>query len=291
MRLFAGCLLIIACSLLFALPVTARDRQLRQTYSIELEVECLDVAMEIIRGLDGYNLESDMFVDVIWGRSPQRRATYTRRVDERVFRHIQEVLRGMGEVHFESENAHFLGAQLMDVEARLAALNQEIERLTMMMAASDSLDVLIAIDFRLSQVTWERNRLMGSRNVLISQMASPVIHILLMETPTDLPPPETPGFIRRVADSFGDSWRGTRNFASNLLVFIVRISMPLVALGIIIVPVAFVVYRVVRRRRLLPLKSETDESPEAATSPDGENTSETTTPPDVPTPNEKEGEA
>ena len=281
MRLLTGCLIFITCAILFALPVSAENRQ--QTHSIELEVECLDTAMEVIHGLNGYNLESAMFVNEVFNRSPQRVATFTRRVDNWAFRHAQEALRGLGEVLFEVENARFLGGELADVEVRLSALSQEIDRLTVMMAASDSLEVMIAIDIRLSQVTLERNRLIGRRNVLQVQAASPIIHIWMVETPEDMPDPAPPGFGSRVAESFGASWRSIRDFAGNLLVFIVRISIPLAVWIIILTLLAIVIWfgfrrKIVRywpsiKKRLLLMPKDItldDESESPADKPSGE---------------------
>ena len=262
MRLIVGCLIILACAALFAVPVSAQDRQLGQSHSIEIEVECLDAATEVIRELNGFNLEATVHVQGIIGYNSFRTASFTRRVDGWAFRHVQEVLRGLGKVHFESENAWFLGSQIMDIEARLAALSQEIDRLAVMLAASDSLDIMIAIDLRLSQVTWERNHLIGRRNLLLTQAASPIIHIWLTETPTELPPPVPTGFGRRIADNFMDSWRGTLRAGGNLLVFIVRISMPLVAFSISLAIFMFVVYLWVRQRRALAITTpETDVQP------------------------------
>ncbi|MCL2526841.1 MAG: DUF4349 domain-containing protein [Defluviitaleaceae bacterium] len=233
MRLFIGCALFAVCCLFFTLPVSAQNRPVRQTYTIEIEVECIEAATEFIRELNGYNLTSNVFLQESTGWGAQRRANFTRRVDSWAFRQVQEALRGMGDVLSESENAVSLSGAIIDTEARLAAISQEIERLTMMMAASDSLQILITIDSRLSQVTWERNNLMGRRNVLLSEAASPVINIMLFEIPEDRPEPTPLGFGRRVADRFSNSWYNTRSSAASFLVFLIRISIPLVVVGII----------------------------------------------------------
>lgn len=241
--------LLLTVSILVTIPVIAQDRQLSQTHSIEIEVECLDLAMEVIRELNGYNLESAVrsYDFGRWG--VERRADFTRRVDMWAFRHVQEVLRSLGEVLQESERAQFLGGQILDVDARLATLEQEIQRLTAMLAASESLDVMIAIEIRLSQVTWERNQLMGRRNVLLSQAASPVITIRLVQRPEYMPPPEGPGFGSRIVDNFLGSWHSFVTSAGNFLVFIVRVSIPFVALCALFIPLTFGALYVLKRRR------------------------------------------
>jgi len=239
----------------FASPAAAQEAQsqaqtrpFRQTYTIEIDVECIDTAMDIIRQLNGYNLQSVIATQEHSRQGTLRHADIVRRVDTWAFRQVQEVLRGLGDVRQESEHAVFLGAQLTDTEARIAAVSQEIDRLTLMMAASDSLQSLITIDARLSQINRDRNELIGRRNVLLAQAASPVITIWLREIPEDFVPQAPPGFGTRVADSFMGSWNATRNFAAGLLVFIVRISMPLVALSAIVGCILFLGFPAYKKR-------------------------------------------
>ena len=231
MRFFIGCLTVAMGMLIFSLPVSADWRPFRQTYTIEIEVECIDAAIDIIRDINGYNLESSVTTGQS-GRRTQRQADFIRRVDAEHFRQVQEMLRSLGDVISEVENAQFLGSQIMDTASRIVAINQEIDRLTTMMIASESLDVLIAIDSRLSQLAHERNSLFGRRNVLLSQAASPVITIRLIEAPEYRPLPEPEGFGGQIAYRFVRSWRGFLAAGGSLVVFIVRIFVPLIALGI-----------------------------------------------------------
>jgi len=260
MKILIKCVLAAVFVLAFAMPVDAAEhefgRQLRQTHTIEIEVECIEASMAVIRELNGYNLESS--VEANW------RAFVTRRVDGWAFRHTQEVLRGLGEVIFEAENAWHLGAQLSDLEIRLETISQEIERLSTMMAASDSLAVLIAIDSHLSSVMWERDRLIGTRNLLMSQAGSPVINIHLFEIPEDRPLPVPLTFGRRVGDSFVNSWENLISGAGNLLVFVVRVALPAVIWAVILSIVGIAVFRVIRgyRRKLLVAQGATPQQNE-----------------------------
>jgi len=297
MRRLIGTIILAALTILLTTPVSAQDRPFKQTHSIEIEVECMDTATEIIRGLNGYNLDSSIFLHEQFGRTPQRRANFTRRVDAFAFRHVQEVLRSLGEVISEHEHAQFLGAHIMDVDARLEAISQEIDRLTLMMAASDSLDVLITIDSRLSQLIWERNGLIGRRNVLNSQVQSPVITIRLFEAQEELPEPEQQGFGSRVGERFSASWRNTLRGAGNLLVFLIRISIPLVLICGAVVISIFVLYRWWQKRKRREIYN-VQETPDTTSSPDNAetdnvqeplNTTETDTPSGIPeTSNDKE---
>ena len=217
--------LLLSC-LIFALPVSASERRMQQYYSVSITVDCLEEALETMRGLPGFNLNANITnVEPHTGR-PVRQAYFTRRVDEWAFRHMQAVLRDMGEVRTESENAWHLGAELASLETRLKVLTQEIERLSVMMAASDSLHVLIAIDNHISRVSWERDRLIGRRNQIMANVQSVVMDIWLTEE-TEYIRPEQAGFGRRLADRFIRSWDNFIRGAGNFAVFMVRVSLPL----------------------------------------------------------------
>ena len=253
MRKIAICLLAMAFILITVMPVLAQDRQLRQHHSIEIEVECLETAMDILRGLNGYNLDSSVFLHESGRQGAQRWGHFTRRVDYWAYAHVQDALRDLGDVIYESQNAHFLGTQIIDADARIAALTQEIERLSIMLAGSESLDVLIAIDARLSQVAMERNRVIGTRNVLAAQAASPVIHINLLEVPEGRPEVVPDRFGSRVAGTFMASLRITGTVAGHLLVFAARVSIPALIYAALLFAAVYIGLKIKRRQAGTPV--------------------------------------
>ena len=245
MRLLIGCILAIFCIAVLAIPIQgAAMRQLRQNYTINIEVECIDTATEIIRQLPGYNLDASASTDT-W----HRRADFRRRVSNEDFRHVQEVLRGLGKVTFETENAAHLGTWMLDLDVRIAVLDQELERLTSMMVASTTLEVLIAVNDRLSMVSWERDHLVGQRNVLQVESLGPIISISLIETLPDTPRPTPLGFGQRIADRFTNSLSNTGTAAQNFLVGVVRFALPLLTWAVILIVVGFVIWRLFCRKK------------------------------------------
>ena len=232
MRIFTGCIVMAICALLIPHSVSA-DHYFQQTHHIEIEVECIQSAMEIIRELNGYNLESNVFLHENQSHNPHNQADIVRKVEGWAFRHVQADLRNLGIVHSESERAQSLGSHIMILDTRLTSISQEIDRLTILMAASDTLNLLLTIETRLNQLVGERNDLIGSRNVLISQAENPVITIRLFETLLEPQPEDPVGFGGRVATRFLSSWRGTTSAVVNVFVFLVRVSVPLFVLGLI----------------------------------------------------------
>jgi len=231
-----------AAAILFA-PMIAEARELRREHTIEIYVECIDEARAIINELNGYNLES--YASLSDGA---RWATFSRRVDGWAFRHVQAVLREMGEVINESENARFLGADIAAVDTQIAVLSREMERLSTLMAASDTLNVLIAVNDRLNRVARDRDALVGRRNLLISQADSAVINIHLTEAWNFVPPtPMT--FGERVSAEFWHSWDTTLYFGENLLVFLAWVSVPFAVWAVGATTTALIVVGVVKNRK------------------------------------------
>jgi hypothetical protein len=233
-----------AIFILFA-PSVVYGQQLGRHHTIEIEVECIETAREVINGLNGYNVDS-------WTSFEEnnRWANFSRRVDEEFFRHVQEVLRDLGEVRHEHEYAWFLGSEIVNIETRMAVLSREMERLTAIMAASDSLAVLIAVNDRLAQVSRERDALVGRQRVLNSQIESTIVQINLIETPKELPRIAPATFGARVSRSFLNSWDETRRIAENTLVEIVYASIPLTIFMVIGGIFALAFFKIRKKRKI-----------------------------------------
>ena len=248
--MLAGCIAAVVFALASTTAVfgSTTPRRLQQTYTLEIAVECFDTAVQAVMELNGYNLHFNETVSTHWGMFVNtRQAVFTRRVDDWAFPHAQYVLRGLGEILNEHENARHLGAEISDTEVRLSSVNREIERLMLMMAASTTLDVLIAIDNQLSHIMWERDRLIGRRNLLLHQATSPVLFITIVEY-TDVTPDRTPPtFGRRIADSFLRSWGNFLTGAGNLAVFLARTALPFVIWTAIISVLGLTCFRVYKK--------------------------------------------
>lgn len=229
--------------LVFCTVHASQDRPLRQNYTISIEVECLDAATEIIRALPGYNLDSSANAS-IWHRTAQ----FRRRVHSDTLRQVQHTLRGLGEVIHESENAQHLGTSIMDLDVRIAAADQELARLTALMEASTTLEVLIAVNDRIGTVARNRDSMIGRLNVLMVESQGPVVNIELIQLLPGRPAPPPEGFGARIRESFGSSFRNSRNAVANFIVGMVRIFLPLMIWIVIIATALSAVWLLVVRR-------------------------------------------
>ncbi|MCL2357063.1 MAG: DUF4349 domain-containing protein [Defluviitaleaceae bacterium] len=228
---------------IFFVPTLVQAQQLSREHTITIQVECIEAARAIINELNGHNLDAQVSF-----HDEARSAFFVRRVDDWAFRHVQEVLRELGEVTREHEHARFLGGDIAAANTQIYVLSRETERLATLMAASRSLNVLIAVNDRMNDVARERDAAIGWRNMLLAQADTAVIHIHLFEERYFEPPaPQT--FGQRVSDSFFGSLNATRRTGETLVVFIVRVSVPFAAWAVTASVVALIIVKIVRRRR------------------------------------------
>jgi len=236
---------------IFAIP------RLYQEFSIEIVVDDITAAAEIIRSMDGQTLSASMFQ-----HEAHSTADFVKAIAWEDINRVLAALRGLGNVHFESEHVVNMSDEVTDLQARLIANAQEIERLQDMLAASENLNVLIAVDARLSQTEWDRDWLLGRLNEINARTAFPYVNITL-RSEVPLPPDETLSFGQRVANAFTTSASGFASAAASFTVFLARVMLPLVVLAVI----ALIVWRIVRRvlKKSLPterIETQKEETPQ-----------------------------
>jgi len=217
---------------------TPAARRLGQWYAIQIRVECLATAVEVMRGLPGFDLHMHI---------GQHDAHFSRRVDDVFFRHMQAVLRDMGEVLHENEQVRHLGIELMQLDTRINVLTQEMERLALLMAASTTIEVLNAVDIQLTRVSRDRDTNLGRRNTILNEAQTVMMEITLTErwVPTER---ETPTFGQRIRNSFVASWNGMTRLGGNMIVLLARMGLPLLIWVTFAGSVTWVAVRVSKKR-------------------------------------------
>jgi len=234
-----ACLLGAVFVFLFSpMPVTATgERLMFRQYTVEILVDCIDEAVAILRELPGVDVRAD-----ITGFEGSRQAFFSRRVEAWAFNHVQAVLRELGEVVLENEHARHLRADILFLDTRIRVLTEEMNRLMLLMAGSDSLWVLMAVDNQLSHVSRERDRLMGQRNRLTNDAETALVQIWLSED-IEVLRPTPPGFGQRMADAFTGTWAALLRGGGHLLVFLARVGIPLVIWVVVLGAPGMLVWR------------------------------------------------
>ena len=220
-----------------------------QVFEIEILVECVEEAIAAINGFSGQNTWANASFNE-WGSS----ASFSRRVEPAAYARVKAALRGLGDVRHENERTSSLAAEVLDLQARIAASTTEIERLTTMMANSADLQVLIAVDGRLSQVMFRRDEYQGRLNAINSTTAMPLVNITVWDNPAALEPePAILTFGERLSEQFVGSAISMMEFGADVLVFISHVIIPL-ALLVFVAGITLLIVRGVGRRKRLSKK-------------------------------------
>ena len=237
----------LAANILFFSHVYAAPH-LVQTHNIDIVVDSVDDALEAIRRLGGHNLQMYMSTVERYGMTPVRQAEIIRRVDASEYRRAQEILRSLGTVTSEGESARNVGGEISDLQLRIQAATGEFDRISYMLMVSDTIEMLIALDTRLSEIAWQRDNLVGALNVLMAESGSAVITIHLAEDMGVFVPLPGPSFGERVSGSFFGSWNVVVRIAEGLAIFIAYAFIPSIILTLLFFPLR-AAYKVVNRNR------------------------------------------
>jgi len=141
------------------------------------------------------------------------------------------VIRSLGDIQSESESVVYFGNSIIDTGARLTAAGIEVGRLLDILARSENLDMLIAVERQLSTAERQRDSLLGQMNQLNDMVAVPYLYIILQEHPDEIEPFVPISFGERLNDSFSRGIRGYGAFWGHVMVFLARVSLQLILLG------------------------------------------------------------
>lgn len=161
-----------------------------------------------------------------------------------------------------SESSQDVTAEYVDLEARLASLEQQRQRLDELAAKAESLEDLLAIEQQRSEVQYQIESYTGQMNVLQDQISYSTVEVYLDEV-TELTP-QSPSFLSRVGSAFRGSWNGFVSVVQELVIGLIYLMPFLVVAAVVIVLVVLLARRAARKRP----------QPAQQKRPDGENGSQ-----------------
>lgn len=174
-----------------------------------------------------------------------RSVYYTLRVPAE---HYSEFLNAAGQaanLTRRSESTQDVTAEYVDLEARLASLEQQRQRLDELAAKAENLEDLLAIENQRTQVQYEIESYTGQMNVLKDQIAYSTVEVYLDEV-TELTP-QSPSFASRVGSAFRGSWNGFVAVVQELVIGLIYLLPFLVVAAVVIVVVVFLARRAAKK--------------------------------------------
>lgn len=178
-----------------------------------------------------------------------RYASYTVAVPSEKFEDFLSQSGAIGNVTSLNRSAENITSRYTDTEARIESLKVQEERLLAMMEESGDLESLIALEERLSEVTYEVESYQRDLNNWDRWVAYSTVSIDLWEVSVYTPTvPVTRTFGEKLGDAFSDGWKSFTRGVQGLILVLAELLPNLVLLAVIVLAVVFGV-RVVRKRR------------------------------------------
>lgn len=229
------------------------SRKLIKTVNINAETEDFDTLVphlqRQVETLGGY-IESISVYDVgsyYLGEQEvkQRCANLTARVPKEKLDGFLSQVGEQTNVTSRSENVEDVTLQYVDLESHKKALLTEQERLLALMEKAESVEDIIAIEGRLSEVRYQLESMESQLRTYDNQIDYSTVYLSIEEV-RKYSPPQTATVWQRIENGFMKSLEdigfGIRDFAIGIV-----IDIPYIVLWLIIIAVAVLVFRILRK--------------------------------------------
>lgn len=179
-----------------------------------------------------------------------RWAYYTVRIPCEQFEAFLHETEGFGNVISTSRDAQNVTSAYTDYEARLSSLNTQEERLLDMLAKSEDVETLIALEQRLSDVRYEIESIERSLRNYDMQIRYSTVDLDLREVEVYTPTvPVRRTFGQKLSDSLSDGWTGFARGMQNVILGLASALPALVLLAVIVIVVIVLVKNARKKRR------------------------------------------
>ncbi len=191
---------------------------------------------------------SDYATKYYGGRS-HRSANFRIRVPVQHYSEMSVGLTGIGNVTNYSSESQNITAQFTDTESRLKAYRTEYDRLLEMMENAKTVEEMIQVEARLSEVEYNIESLTGTLRVWQDKVDYSTINLYVREVYEYTEPMVEPRtFWDRLVDALTDSLEWLGDAAQDIAIFIVA-AVPVLIVPAIIVVVVVLIIRARRKKR------------------------------------------
>lgn len=230
------------------------ERKLIRTVDLNLETENYDVLMEgleqEINSLGGYIEYKDAYHGNYNSRINgyrNRHANITARIPANKLDEFTGRVAEIGNITYESESVEDVTLQYVDLSSHKKMLLTEQERLMELLENAESIDDIIVIESRLSEVRYEIESMESQLRTFDNQVDYSTVHINVEEVERYTPQPEKTTW-ERIKSGFSENvyrvTNGIKNFAIEFV-----IAIPVLLVWAVVIAVGVIVIRVVLKKK------------------------------------------
>lgn len=221
-------------------------RKLIRTVNLDVETDDFDTLLtrlnEQIAALNGYVEQSDISGNSIQNTSSRRWAYMAIRIPSTELDNFIQSVESSGNVTNKSETTTDVTLQYSDLESKKKSLTIEQDRIWELLEKADTLEAVIALEERLSEIRYELESMESQLKLYDNQVEYSTIHVNVEEVKVYTPTaPETIG--ERIQKGFTSNLENMQEFFVDLFVFLVSSSPILIPLLIVVLIILSMIRR------------------------------------------------
>lgn len=229
------------------------------TMDIRVETDDLDATMadldQKISSLGGYVEDQNIHNGSNYATHRYRSANLTVRIPEDKVDSFTDEVSGMTNVVSQNLRREDITLQYVSTSSRITALETEEARLLELLAMAETMEDLLEIEARLTDVRYELENYASQLRIYDNQVDYATIYLSIEEV-QEYTPVEERGFFERIQTTFSDSLEALGDGIVNIIVFLVGNSPCLVALAILAAAVIALVKRIRKAKAQKKAKKE-----------------------------------
>lgn len=230
------------------------SRKLIRTVNISAQTTAFDAVNESINSnvsaFGGYLENSSVYGNSYYGDN-SRYANYTIRIPaDKLNAFLDKALDGLRVVS-RSEDVEDITLRYTDLESRVKALETEQDRLYELMSKADSVDAIISIETRLSEIRYELESIQSSLRVYDNQVVYSTVYLYIEEVKITSTSPES-SFLEKVGTGLSQNLLSLKENAEAVVIAFIS-SLPTIIVCAALFAIVFLavrkICRIVRKRK------------------------------------------
>lgn len=231
-------------------PVNS-SRKLIRTVNLDVETTEFDSLLatltQTVASMGGYIEQSDISGNSISDSQGSRRyAWLTARVPSNKLDSFVSQVDENGNITNKSENTQDVTLQYSDIESRKKTLAVEQDRLWDLLAKADSMDAVIALESRLSEIRYQLESMESQLRTFDNQVDYSSVYLSINEVKV-FTPTAPDSVMTRIQKGFSRNLEGVGNSAVNFFVWFVSSLPVLLVFAVIVAAVTFLLNRISRK--------------------------------------------
>jgi len=188
--------------------------------------------------------------DDFYGRQSYRTADFTIRVPVEAYRGLVADMPVLGNVTLQQAESQNITAQFTDVESRLNAYRAEESRLLEMLESAETVEEMILIESRLSEVRYEIEYLTSSLRNMQNRVDYSTVNLTLREVRKLTEPVAVQrSYWQEVGDGIKETFSGIGDFFKELFKWIIIALPVLILLAVIALAIVLPILHAAKKKR------------------------------------------